>query len=112
MRILLSKSSDVPVKQQLAEQIVYLITTGELREGEELPSVRALARRVTVHYNTVSEAYQYLVERRWLSRQRGSKLVVGARASSKRKRPSSLDELINRSIQQAKEMGYSLQELR
>jgi Bacterial regulatory proteins, gntR family len=50
MQISLSKNSDVPLRQQLAEQIVFLITTGQLRAGEELPSVRALARRVKVHH--------------------------------------------------------------
>jgi len=111
MRISLSRSSEVPLRQQLAEQIIYLITTGELREGQELPSVRALARQVKVHYNTVSEAYQDLVQRHWVTRQRGSKLVVGAGPSSRQKQPSSLDDFINRTIERAKDMGYSLQEL-
>src|SRR3954464_14586934 len=112
MRISLSRSSEIPLRQQLAEQIIFLITTGELREGQELPSVRALARRLKVHYKTVSEAYQDLVGRKWLSRQPGAKLIVGTRMRSKQKPASNLDELINRSIQHAKDMGYSLQELR
>ncbi len=111
MQISLSKKSDVPLRQQLAEQIVCLITTGQLRAGEQLPSVRALARRVKVHHNTVSEAYQDLVRRNWLTRQRGSRLIVGAHSGSSQQSPSSLDELINESIQRAKQMGYSLQAL-
>jgi len=111
MDISLSKNSDVPLRQQLAEQIVLLITTGQLRPGQQLPSVRALARRAKVHHNTVSEAYQDLVRRGWLTRQRGSRLVVGAHAASGQKSPCSLDELINDSIQRAKQLGYSLQAL-
>ena len=111
MKISLSKNSDVPLWQQLAEQIVVSITTGELRAGQQLPSVRALARRVKVHHNTVSEAYQDLVRRAWLTRQRGSRLVVGALSDPGQKSPCSLDELINESIQRAKQMGYSLQSL-
>ena len=88
-----------------------MITTGQLRAGEQLPSVRSLARRVRVHHNTVSEAYQDLVRRDWVTRQRGSRLIVGARKDSSQQSPSSLDELINESIQHAKQMGYSLQEL-
>ena len=76
MQISLTKNSDVPLRQQLAEQIVFLITTGQLSAGEELPSVRALARQVKVHHNTVSEAYQDLVRRNWLTRRRGSRLTV------------------------------------
>jgi len=111
MRISLSKNSDVPVRRQLAEQIVVAITTGELRAGEQLPSVRALARRVKIHHNTVSEAYQDLVRRKWLTRQPGSRLVVGERAKSRDKLPTSLDELIDESIERAREMGYTLQAL-
>lgn len=111
MRISLSKNSDVSLRQQLAEQIVFLITTGQLRKGEQLPSVRALARRVKVHHNTVSEAYQDLVRRSWLTRQRGRRLVVGMCVGVSEKPPSNLDELINESIQRAKQMGYSLQAL-
>jgi GntR family transcriptional regulator len=110
MQISLSKNSDVPLRQQLAEQIVFLITTGQLRTGQQLPSVRSLARRVKVHHNTVSEAYQDLVRRNWVTRQRGSRLIVGV-SNGSTQQPSSLDELINESIQRAKQMGYSLQAL-
>ena len=46
MDIRLSKESEVPLRQQLAEQIVFLITTGKLRSGQRLPSVREVARRL------------------------------------------------------------------
>jgi GntR family transcriptional regulator len=112
MQIALSKTSDVPLRQQLAEQIVFLITTGQLQAGEELPSVRTLARLSKVHHNTVSEAYQDLVRRGWLTRRRGSRLMVGmglgARLDGK---TPSLDELINESIQRARAMGYTMQAL-
>jgi hypothetical protein len=61
MQIVLSKDSDVPLRKQLADQIVFLITTGQLQAGEALPSVCALGRQSKVHHNTVSEAYQDLV---------------------------------------------------
>src|SRR5271170_5224051 len=111
MQISLSKKGDVPLRQQLADQLVFLITTGQLRPGQQLPSVRALARLTKVHHNTVSEAYQDLVRRNWLTRQRGRRLIVGARAGTSQSTPSSLDELINESIQRARDMGYSLQAL-
>ena len=63
MDIHLSKESEVPLRQQLTEQIVFSITTGQLRTGQQLPSVRALARQLKIHHNTVSEAYQDLVRR-------------------------------------------------
>jgi GntR family transcriptional regulator len=112
MQIALSKESDVPLRQQLAEQIVFLITTGQLSAGDELPSVRALGRQSKVHHNTVSEAYQELVRRGWLTRRPGSRLVVGKGLSRPATGSNDLDELINYSIQRARRMGYDLQALR
>jgi GntR family transcriptional regulator len=112
MNISLSQDSDVPLRQQLSEQIVFLITTGELRAGEEMPSVRALARRANVHHNTVSKAYHELVRREWLTRKRGSRLVVGTPAATGQQPELGIDELINETIRRAKSLGYSLQTLR
>jgi GntR family transcriptional regulator len=112
MEITISKSSEVPLRWQVAEQIVIAIATGELRAGERMPSVRALARRVGIHHNTVSEAYQDLVRRKWLARKPGSRLVVGERMESGRRQAASLDDLIDETIERARERGFSLQALR
>src|SRR5215510_13315523 len=79
MDIRIDSESDVPIRQQLTEQIVFLIVTDRLKAGQKLPSVRELARRLKIHHNTVSECYQDLVGRRWLQRRRGSRLIVAAR---------------------------------
>ena len=113
MDIQISRESEVPPRRQLAEHIIYLIATGQLKAGEALPSVRELARRLKIHRNTVSEAYQDLVARTWLVGRRGSRLLV--RATEDRVQPRSgrdLDDLINATISAAKEHGYSLQQLR
>ena len=112
MQIALSKTSDVPLWQQLAEQIVFLITTGQLQVGAELPSVRALARISKVHHNTVSQAYQDLVRRGWVTRRHGRRLLVGTRSGAASAAPCDLDELINEAIKRAGALGYSLQALR
>jgi GntR family transcriptional regulator len=110
MDIHIDGSNEVPIRRQLAEQIMFLIVTQRLRDGELLPSVRELARRLKVHHNTVSEAYQDLVQRKWLERRRGSRLAVLTREAN----PDAvtLDDLINRTIATARESGYSLQQLR
>jgi len=73
MDIRIDNSSEVPIRHQLAEQIVFLIATNRLAAGEALPSVREMARRLKIHHNTVSDAYQDLVRRNWLARRRGSR---------------------------------------
>jgi DNA-binding transcriptional regulator YhcF (GntR family) len=113
MQVSLNKQSDVPLHQQLAEQLVFLITTRKLQAGEQLPSVRSFARQLGIHHNTVSKSYQDLVARGWLKRHRGSRLCVESASSSRmRAAEVDLDELINQTIRRASELGYSLQELR
>jgi len=113
MDIHISRESDVPIRQQLAEQIVFLISTDKLKPGQPLPSVRELARRLKIHHNTVSHAYKELVRRTWLVRRRGSRVLVRSHADMLLQGAAEgLDELLNMTIQAARERGYSLQALR
>ena len=113
MKIRINKASSVPVRQQVAEQILLHIVTGKLKPGFLLPSVRELARRLKIHRNTVSEAYQELVRRHWLIRHQGSHLTVrGTQEGMPLEGPLSLDDIVNMAIRVAREQGYTLQELR
>ena len=113
MEIRIDNKSEVPIRHQLTEQIVFLITTDRLSAGEALPSVRELARRLKIHHNTVSDAYKDLVRRNWLTRRRGSRLVVSLRPTLQPPEDArSLDDLINVTIRMARTLGYSLQSLR
>ena len=113
MDIQVDKNSEVSVRQQLAEQIIFLIATDKLKPGHALPSVRELARRLKIHHNTVSEAYKDLARRAWVARRRGSRVVVrspGERAE--RTNGYGIDDLINATIRLARDRGCSLQALR
>ena len=113
MEFRIEKKSEVPVRQQLAEQIIFSIATGRLKPGEPLPSVRELARRLKIHHNTVSQTYKDLERRTWLVGRRGSRVVVRARGRQARRGDGSdLDDLINATIRVAREQGYTLQMLR
>ena len=113
MQIRISKGNDVPIREQLVEQIIFLIATGQMKPGEALPAVRALGRRLKIHHNTVSKAYQELVERQWLSRRRGRRLVVRTlEEASTQSGMEQLDDLINATIHAARDRGYTLGELR
>ena len=116
MDIRISKESDVPLRQQVAEQIVLLIATEKLKPGTPIPSVRELARRLKIHHNTVSHAYAELVRRTWLVRKPGSNLVVRSPRSvfavRGRATAPDLDDLMNQTIAAARERGFTLQELR
>jgi len=113
VEIRIDKKSEVSIRQQLAEQIIFSIATEGLKPGQALPSVRALARRLKIHHNTVSHAYKDLVRRTWLVGRRGSRVIVRAPGiSAEWTKEHDLDDLINATIRVARQQGYSLQAVR
>jgi GntR family transcriptional regulator len=60
MRILLSNASPDPIYEQIARQIRAQILSGELGEGDLLPSIRALARDLQISVITTKRAYEEL----------------------------------------------------
>ena len=113
MRLWLSKNSPVPLREQLATQIMLGVISEDLKPGQRLPSIRELARRYRIHSNTVSAAYLDLVRRGWLERRRGSGMYV-----PKRRAPASsdasfeLDELIARFFEDTRARGFGTPEVR
>ena len=113
MQLRISKKSEIPIREQIAEQIIFRIATDELKPGQALPSVRELARRLKIHHNTVSHVYADLVRRTWLARKKGRRLIVSSQDEFTRvTRAQDLDAMINAVIPVAREGGHSLQELR
>ena len=60
MVIKIDEYSDIPIYQQIRNQIVMGISDGRLSAGEQLPTVRALALEMGINTMTVSKAYQML----------------------------------------------------
>ena len=60
MIIRIDELSDIPIYLQLRNQIVMGISSGELKSGEKLPTVRDLALEMGINTMTVSKAYQLL----------------------------------------------------
>ena len=60
MIIRIDEYSDVPIYMQIRNQIVMGISGGELKGGEQLPTVRALALEIGINTMTVSKTYQLL----------------------------------------------------
>jgi GntR family transcriptional regulator len=58
--LVIDPRSRVPVYEQIKHQIMELILVGALNPGDSLPSIRALASRLTLNVNTVKKAFQDL----------------------------------------------------
>lgn len=78
-RLKLDPDSNTPVREQLTEQLRYLIASGHYKVNDTLPSTRALGDQLGVSFHTVRKAYQKLDEEGLLSAQVGSGYTVKER---------------------------------
>jgi len=76
MIIRIDDYSDVPIYQQIRNEIVNGISSGKLQEGEQLPTVRALALEIGINTMTVSKAYQLLKQEGYILTDRKKGAVV------------------------------------
>lgn len=60
MNIIISNSSDMPIYKQVKNQIKNAIITNELKQGDKLPSIRVLARDLSISVITTKSAYEEL----------------------------------------------------
>lgn len=63
--------SGIPIYTQIVEQVKQQLVSGELKPGDQLPTVRALALELRVNFNTVARAYRLLDEAGIISTQQG-----------------------------------------
>lgn len=60
MNIIISNANGQPIYQQITSQIKNMIMTGELNEGDPLPSMRLLAKELRISVITTKRAYEDL----------------------------------------------------
>ncbi len=92
MEIRLSASDGVPVYRQILNQVKYLVASGRLGPGQELPTIRALAERLVVNPNTVVHAYAELEKEGVIICRHGSGTYV-ADAALRKPAPAAEDRL-------------------
>lgn len=112
MEIVLNRKGGVPLHDQLLAQLELQILGGRIAPGERLPSVRALARRLGLHANTVSAAYQHLESAGHVELRRGAGVYVRAGAPRTIDDASGLDQMIRLTLREAFRKGYGAVEIR
>ena len=78
MMIEIDFNSEEAIYMQLTNQIIHLIATSSLQEGDVLPSVRQLAGDVGINMHTVNKAYALLRQEGFVSidRRRGAVISI------------------------------------
>ena len=112
MDFVLKRKGGVPLHDQLLAQLELRILTGVLAPGQRLPSVRALARRLGLHANTVSSAYRDLETAGHVELRRGAGVYVRSGTPASLEDARGLDELIRLALSAAFRKGHTGGEIR
>lgn len=81
MKIIISNVSGIPIYEQIKQQIKTAILSGELQEGETLPSLRTLAKDLKISVLTVTRAYTELEQEGYVKNVQGRGCFVMERGS-------------------------------
>lgn len=110
MFITLHPESDVPVFQQIHDEIVLAIARGQLSDGDKLDPVRRVAKDIGINPATVKKAYDLLVSEDLVKTagRSGSIVRPGARTTAQEKQ---LKEQLSRIVALARAQGFSPDEL-
>ena len=109
IKFLLDYSSGMPIYRQIIDQIRFGIASGQLKLGEQLPTVRALA----VNLNTVSKAYKELEIKNILETQQGTGTFISKtdHVVPEKEREDKLKEICTQFSSVVLSYGFSLNEV-
>ena len=107
MIIRIDDYSDVPIYQQIRNEIVNGISSGKLKPGEQLPTVRALALEIGINSMTVSKAYQLLKQEGYILTDRKKGAVIREMIKQDGKINSANKNELKRIISESKLAGVS-----
>ncbi|OUO85803.1 GntR family transcriptional regulator [Gordonibacter urolithinfaciens] len=113
MDIIISNASDKPIYEQIVSQMKGLILAGALDEGQQLPSIRALAGDLRISVITTKRAYAELETQGFIEtvQGKGSFVAGGNKELLREERLRTIEELIARAVGEARAAGVDVREL-
>ena len=113
MNLHISPNDGVPIYLQIVNQVKYLVASGRLAPGEELPAIRVLAERLTVNPNTVARAYRELENAGIVHKRRTAGTYVSDAGSplARRERRKIINERIDALLAEARQLGIRTDEV-
>lgn len=113
MEIVVSTKASRPLYEQIATQIKTSIMSGELKAGEAIPSVRALAKSLHISILTVQKAYSTLQEDGFIETTAGKGCYVSAQNQDfyLEEQQKKIEERFSEAIEIARASGISFDKL-
>jgi GntR family transcriptional regulator len=109
MDITIDLTGGVPIYRQIVNQVKYLVASGLLLPGEELPPIRTLALQLKVTPNTIVKAYDELELAGVVHKRRGSGTFVseGRSRMAVRERRRIIEQRIDALLAEAHQLNFS-----
>jgi GntR family transcriptional regulator len=109
VQIHISTADGVAIYLQIVNQIKYLVASGRLAPGEELPAIRVLAERLVVNPNTVARAYRELEASGVVEKRRTAGTYVSDHGSplARKERIKILTERVDALLAEARQMDIA-----
>lgn len=113
MTFVLDPKAGVPYYRQIIDQIKFGIASGNLKAGEQLPTVRALAVELKINLNTVTKAYKELEIQNILETQQGTGTFIGKDSITLpvKEKSKKLQSICNEFLTIASSYGFSKDDL-
>lgn len=113
MQLRISDQDGVPIYVQVVRQIKYLISSGRLAAGAQLPPVRKLAEQLLINPNTVARAYRELEGDGLVTSRQGAGVFVadGVSPLARREQQRLLAERIDVLLTEARHMKVDVEAL-
>ncbi|HPR64480.1 MAG TPA: GntR family transcriptional regulator [Thermoanaerobaculia bacterium] len=113
IHITLDPRSPLPLHEQIKDHFRFLIVSGAMEDGAQLPSIRALAMELNVNPNTVARVYRDLEGEHFVESRQGSGCFVSAGEARAREeqRYGLLKREIRSLVVKAQALGVSREKL-
>lgn len=113
MELLINNHASKPIYEQISSQIKALIMSGELKAGESLPSIRAMAKSLHISVLTVQKAYDRLQADGFIETSAGKGCFVSAQNQDfyLEEQQKKIEERFNEAIEIARTSGIPLNKL-
>ena len=103
--------SRVPIYEQLRKNVIKLATIGLLKENEQLPTVRSLAKQLGVNPNTVQKAYQLLEHEGIIYSIAGKGSFISQEIKTQRRKKEFIEQSLKPAILELMDMGVEKQDV-
>jgi GntR family transcriptional regulator len=113
VQIHIATTDGVPIYVQIVNQIKYLVASGRLSAGDELPAIRVLAEQLIINPNTVARAYRELELAGIVEKRRTAGTYVSDQGSplARRERVKILTQRIDALLAEARQMDFAFEDL-